>query len=135
MAHLAGKNGKLMVGAAPGVTDVLGVTSWTLDTDADALETTDFASSGHRDYVPGNDGGSGSYEANWETTLTPVESPPDLVVGGFVDFNLYIDATHYVAFTAIVTGLSISCPQPGVVTYSGTFQVSGVIDYSNLYGP
>ena len=133
--HLAGKNGKVMVGAAPGVTVVLGLTSWTADLDADALETTDFQAAGVRDYIAGNSGGAGSYEGNWETSLTPVEVPPDLNVGQVIVFNGYIDATHYISFSAIVTGLSISTPQPGVVTYSGTFTVTGLVDTSNLYGP
>jgi len=132
MAHLAGKNGTVKVGAGPGVTEVVGLTSWTLDLDADALETTDFMANGVRDYVAGNKGGSGSFEGNWDTALTPVASPPNLNEGETVEFNCYINATDYVNFDAIITGLTISCPQPGVVTFSGTFTVNGAVDKSNL---
>jgi len=131
--HLAGKNGKLMVGADPGVTDVLGLTSWSADLDADALETTDFQAAGVRTYVAGNQGGAGSFEGNWETALVPTEVPPDLNEGQTVEMNCYINATEYITFTAIITGLSITCPQPGVVTFSGTFTINGAVDKSNLY--
>ncbi len=134
MSHLAGKGGTVKVGAAPGVTEVLGLTNWTVDLDSEALETTDFQAAGIRDYVAGNQGGAGSFEGNWETTLTPVENPPNLNEGALVEFNCYIDATHYITFEAIITGLSITCPQPGVVTFSGTFQITGTIDRTNLYG-
>jgi len=133
MSHLAGKNGFVKVGADPGVTEVLGMTHWTVDLDGDALETTDFNADGIRDYVAGNTGGSGSYEANWETTLVPTEDPPNLNVGEEGEMNCYINATEYITFTAIITGLSIDCPQPGVVTFSGTFTISGEVDTSNLY--
>lgn len=131
MAKLAGKYGQIMVGAAPGVTNVLGCTAWTLDADADAVESTDYESDGHREFVAGNDGATGTYEANWETDLAPVEDPPDLVVGTEVVMNLYLSAALYITFSAIITKLTVSCPQPGIVTYSGGFTVDGEVDYSN----
>lgn len=133
MAHLAGKNGTLKVGADPGVTEVLGLTSWSVDLDADALETTDFQAAGVRDYVAGNKGGAGACEGNWETTLPPTESPPNLNEGELIEVNGYINATEYINFLAIVTGLSISTPQPGVVTFSVTFTITGAVDKTNLY--
>lgn len=132
MAHLAGKSGKMMVGADPGVTDVLGLTSWTLDTDADILETTDFQAAGVRSHIVGNIGGSGSFEGNWETDLAPTADPPNLNEGASVVLNLYITAAKYITLSALIAGASISCSQPGIVTFSGTFTVDGVIDKSNL---
>lgn len=60
MARLAGYGGNVKYGAGP--TTVAAVKNWSLDHVVDTYESTGMDSSGHKAYVPGLDGWSGSFE-------------------------------------------------------------------------
>jgi len=65
MAEVAGKSGSI---TCTGLT--AGVKAWSLDLVGDTLETTDYDDSGHRTYIVGLDGWTGSCEINWDTANT-----------------------------------------------------------------
>lgn len=116
MARLAGYAGQ--VDAA---SEVTGVKSWTIDYTYDALETTGFDSSGHRTYVAGLDGWSGSFEG--------YKDGAPLTIGSEVALALKESQTSTQKFTgqALVTGLHANTSTDGVVTYSYDFQGTGAL--------
>ncbi len=113
MAEIHGKGGS--VSASGGNTTV---NNWTLSYVGDAVECTNFDSTGGREYVVGLTGWSGSYDCFFSTGNT-------LVPGSSNSITLTISTgTGAYAFTgtAIITGMDITAPVDGVVTQSYTFQ-------------
>ena len=112
MAHLSGKTGKVDTGSA-----VAGIKSWTLDYTSDALETTDFAAVGVKEYIVGGKGWSGSFEGykdGVEQILTASAASP-------VTLKLYEDATYFWTGSAIITGVHSSTAHDGIVSVSYDF--------------
>jgi predicted secreted protein len=102
-----------------------GVKSWKLDLKGEVLETTDYGDSGHRTYIAGLDGWTGSCEVNWDATNK------SLVIGAVITdliFTIVSATTYYTGATAIVTGISISSSVEGLVTMSVSFQGSGTCE-------
>ena len=110
MAHLAGKSGYVDTGTA-----VAGIKSWTLDYTSDALETTDFAALGVKEYIIGCSGWSGSFEGF-------KEGAAQAIAGAAVSLKLYESATAYWSGSAFITGVHPSAAQDGVVSVSYDFQ-------------
>ncbi len=118
MAKISGKSGKV---EAPSV--IAGIKSWTCDYTGDALESTDFGSSGKKEYVGGLTGWSGSFEGNYsgEAPIAPLTE---------VALKLYVDGTKYVTGQALITGFHITTPVDGLVTISYDFQGTGALTLS-----
>jgi len=115
MAEVAGKSGSI---TCTGLT--AGVKAWSLDLVGDTLETTDYDDSGHRTYIVGLDGWTGSCEINWDTanTISVGDEITDLV------FSI-VGATEKYTGDAIVTGISVSSSVDGLVTATISFQGTG----------
>jgi len=115
MAEVAGKGGSI---TCTGLT--AGVKAWSLDLVGDTLETTDYDDSGHRTYIVGLDGWTGSCEINWDTanTIGVGDEITDLV------FSI-VGATEKYTGDAIVTGISVSSSVEGLVTATISFQGTG----------
>jgi predicted secreted protein len=113
--EVAGKGGSI---ACAGLTK--GVKAWSLNLVGDTLETTDYADSGHKTYIAGLDGWTGSCEVNWDTANTI--SIGDTIAA--LIFSVVGDTEKYTG-AAIVTGISVSSSVDGLVTMSVSFQGSG----------
>ena len=70
MGAFSGHGGNVTFGSGYTVN----VYSWSIDYTAEALESTDFASSGARTFIPGLTGWSGSYECRLDSA-TPIVAP------------------------------------------------------------
>jgi len=117
MAEVAGKGGSI---TCENLT--VGVKAWTLNLVGDALETTDYGDSGHRTYIAGLDGWTGSCEVNWDAINK------SLVVGATITglvFTVVSDTTYYTGAKAIVTGISVGSTVEGLIIMSVSFQGSG----------
>ncbi|MBA7574323.1 hypothetical protein ES708_16128 [subsurface metagenome] len=100
------------------------VKSWTLSYVGDALETTNFDSTGAtRTYIAGLTGWSGSFDALYSTSNTAVPSSTGTI-------NLKSGASTGVgnwSGSVIITGMDITTPRDGLVTQSYTFQGTGTL--------
>ena len=115
MAQISGKAGEVQVAGAT----VAGIKSWSVDYTGDALETTDFGDSGHRTYIPGIDGWSGSFSG--------FKDGAPKSIGSEVALILKESATTGQQYTgqAIITGAHPSVDVDGVAGISYDFQGSG----------
>ena len=116
MSEISGKAGEVQVA---GVT-VGGIKSWSLDVVGDALETTDFGDSGHRTYIAGIDGWSGSFEG--------YKDGAPQAIGSEVALILKESATTGQQYTgqAILTGSHPTVDVDGIVGIGYDFQGSGL---------
>lgn len=109
------------------VAQVAGFFNWTLDIVGEALETTDFGSDGHRAYIPGIQGWSGSADRHFITTLNMAD-----YVGSKYIIRFYMKTTttkyRYQGW-AYVTGIHLTTPVDALVTEPLDFQGVRTIDY------
>ena len=106
----SGKNGYVDTGSA-----VAGIKSWSIDYTSDALESTDFASAGVREYIIGCSGWSGSFEGY-------KEGAPQGLAGASITLGLYEDDTYLWTGTAWITGVHANTSFDGIVSYTYDFQ-------------
>lgn len=101
--------------------NIAGIKSWALDYTADALETTDFATSGVRSYIVGASGWAGSFEG--------YKDGAPLSIGSQYGVELAESATTTQMWlgNAIITGVHASVSFDGVVSYSYDFQGTGAL--------
>jgi len=99
--------------------NIAGIKSWTLEYTTDVLETTDFADSGVRSYIPGCSQWSGSFEG--------YKDGAPLSVGTQVGLELAESGTTTQMWlgNAIITAVRASVSFDGVVSYSYDFQGTG----------
>ena len=124
MTHLAGKTGSVYYttdGTSGDVVIIAGMKSWSLDYVSDALETTDFAATGVRDYVAGCTSWSGSFEGVKDA------APTALGTITVVDLRESTDTTQKWTGAALITGAHPSVSFDGVVSYSYDFQGTGAL--------
>ena len=117
MGQISGKAGEVQVAGAT----VAGIKSWSVDYTGDALETTDFGDSGHRTYIPGIDGWSGSFSG--------FKDGAPKAIGAEVALILKESATTGQQYTgqAILTGAHPSVDVDGVAGISYDFQGTGAL--------
>ena len=117
MARLAGTAGDVTVAGA----SVVGIKSWTLDQDVEALEGTGFDSSGNKAYIPGLKGWKGTFEGS--------KDGAPLTIGTEIALVLKESGTATQKHTgqAIVTGLHGKTDVAGLVTYGYDFQGTGAL--------
>jgi len=117
MSQISGKAGEVRVAGAT----VAGIKSWSVDIVSDALETTDFGDSGHKTYIPGIDGWSGSFAGFKDGAPTAIGSEIALI--------LKESATTGQQYTgqAILTGSHPTVDVDGIAGISYDFQGSGAI--------
>jgi len=101
--------------------EVDGIQSWTIDSVADVIETTDFADDGARSYIPSLTSWSGSFEG--------LKDGAPLSIGSEVYLLLGESGTAYQGWLgkAIITAVHPSVAFDGAVTYSYDFQGTGAI--------
>ncbi|MBA7602017.1 hypothetical protein ES703_09102 [subsurface metagenome] len=123
MGHISGKAGAVY-STATGVTTyaATGMKSWSLDYVGDALETTDFGDSGHRTYIPGLDGWSGSFEGY-------KDGAPHIVVNhtAIIELRESTNSTQKWTGVAIITGGHPTVDVDGIIGLSYDFQGTGVL--------
>lgn len=119
MANISGKAGLVQVGTATATVE--GIKSWSVDYTGDALETTDFGDSGHKTYIPGIDGWSGSFSG--------FKDGAPQAIGTLVALILKESATtgQQYSGSAIITGAHPSVDVDGVVGISYDFQGSAAL--------
>ena len=109
------------------VAQVGGFFNWTLDIVGDALETTDFGDSGHRNYIAGIQGWSGSADRYY---LTDVDMSTCVGSRYIVRFYMKTTATKYrYEGWAYVTGMHLTTPVDGLVAEPIDFQGVDQINY------
>jgi len=112
MAHLSGKNGSVDNGSV-----IAGIKSWTLDYTVDMGETTDFGSSGDKEYIALLKGWSGTFEGNKDGVPQSI--------GSLVTLKLYENAAIYWTGSAFLNGIHPNVGVDGIVAYSYDYQGSG----------
>ena len=99
---------------------VTNVKAWTLDYNAEILETTDFTATGPRTYLGGLTDWSGSYTCNYDATTIAV-------IPGAAAGSLVLTALTAQTFTgdAILESFSLSTSVDGLPEYTGNFRGTG----------
>lgn len=124
MARFSGTKGNVKVDTDGGgaAEAMLGIDSWSMDLQADAIETTAFDSAGVKSYIAGGTEWSASFSGKWDTDETDiVGDPPLLAVGTRVEIELYLTddtSDYWFAGDAIVTKFSPTVKFDGSVEYS-----------------
>ena len=132
MARLAGKNGAVKIVATGGaVAEICDVTGWKATVNTATIDTTGMCENGVSTFIAGPTTHTVSISAKWEQTETDlVGSPPAIVSGTIVDYDLYPDDTltnlHWDG-TGIVTSFSVDCPYDGLLTWEMEIQGSGAL--------
>lgn len=128
MSRFAGKAGKVMVGT----TQVAEITSWSLDIGADAIDVTNFGSSGWKEFVAGLKEWSGSFEGSWDMTDTNGQQALQsaLTGGTTVTLKLYVDDQKNYSGTALIKALGVEASVDDVVKATFEFQGTGALTYS-----
>lgn len=125
---LAGKGGKVMVGAA----QVAEVKNWSVEPGADMLDTTTQGSD-WKTFIAGLKEWSGSIEGNWtvNTDTNGQKALQDAYLNGTsVSLKLYVNATNYYSGTAFIKNLSVEDSVEDLVNVSFEFQGSGALAYT-----
>ena len=122
MSEIVGKNAAVRTGG----NIIVGIKSWTLDITADALDKTDFSDSGHRTYLAGLDGWSGSFEGFPQPGRSSSATIGTTYLGSF-----FVSATGGECYSGsiIITGQHPSVSVDGVGTISYDFQGSGALGF------
>lgn len=121
---IAGKGGSVSLDA----NKVAEIENWSLDLEADDLETTSFDSDGKKTYIRGLTGWSGSFEGNFAKDDTNGQNAifNAWVNGTALSFTFKVDDTVSYSGTAFVTP-SIEVPVGDTVTFSCDFQGTGAL--------
>ena len=119
MAAFAGTGGTVTFASG----HTVNVFSWSIDYTAEALESTDFASGGNREFIPGLKGWSGSYECRLDSADT-VDAPGAAPAGAV--FTGEGAATTY-SGDIMITSVSLSVAVDGLASVTFSFQGSGTL--------
>ena len=105
--------------------NIAGINTWSLDYTSDALESTDFASAGIKDYIIGASGWSGSFAG--------YKDGAPLSMGTIWGVELAESATTTQMWLGniIITGVHPSVASDGVVSYSYDFQGTGNLEIAS----
>lgn len=123
MAEVVGKTATVKTGGNV----ITGIRSWALDFTADVLEKTDFQDSGHKTYLAGLDGWSGSFEGfgqpGWSLSCK---------VGSTYSGSFFVSAASgsYYSGAIIITGAHPATAVDGQATVSYDFQGTGELIYT-----
>jgi predicted secreted protein len=112
---ITGENGGVSVDG--GSSTLADLDSWTINENADTLETTDFDSSGEREYLAGLTDWDGSFSGRWEPSQAGA-----VTVGSTVTLQLDLNTTYNYSGSAIITGKSVDTNVDGTVDVSYDFQ-------------
>jgi len=129
MAFESGKLGKVTVG----VTDI-DITGWTLDFEAESLDTTSTGDAGYASSIMGVESARGTFTANWDSAAQATDNPPDLTPGATpAKVRLYIgdpaNANFFDLTSVMILGCSMSSGVRGLVSYTCNFEATGAWVY------
>ena len=115
MARISGIAGSVIIGTAT----VAGIKSWSMDYTYEMLDVSGFDSTGHKEFIAGQDSWSGSFEG--------FKDGAPLTIGAKVAVQLKESTTTGQVFTGsvLVHGHHPSVPVDGVIAYSYDFQGTG----------
>lgn len=117
MAVMSGKDGSVALASATTT-----IKSWTLSYVGDALETTNFDTTGAiRSFIAGLTGWSGSYDALYSTSNTAVPGST-----GTITLKQSTSTGGWQG-EIVITGMDIATPRDGLVTQGYTFQGNGAL--------
>jgi len=125
---LAGKSGKLMVGAS----NVTEIKNWSLDLGVDTIDTTALGDE-WKNFIAGLKEWSASAEGSWNVAVDAQgqKALQDAYLSGAtVSLKLYVDAAHYYSGEAFISSLSVEDPVDDTVNVSFEFQGTGALAYS-----
>lgn len=125
---IAGKGGKVMVGAAT----VTEITTWSLDLGIDTMDTTSLGKD-WKEYITGLKEWSSSAEGTWNvaTDTTGQKALQDAYLAGTsVTIKHYVNSTNYYSGSAYITSVSVEDPVDDVVSFSVEFQGTGALTYA-----
>jgi hypothetical protein len=108
------------------IAEVDGIKSWTLDYNADTLETTDFADAGVKSYIIGGSGWAGTFEGYKDGVPLSLGTSIILALG-----ESLTPGQQWIG-DAFITGISPSVSHDGIVSYSYTFQGSGALETASI---
>lgn len=125
---ISGKGGGVFLGAVK----VAEVTNWTLDIEADMLDSTTFDGNGWRTFIAGLKQWSGSLEAKWKvnTDTTGQKALQDALLGGTVlSLKLDVNGTNNYTGSALVSTENVETPVDDIVTANFDIQGTGALAY------
>lgn len=123
MSEVVGKTATVKIGGNV----IVGIKSWTIDFGADVLDKTDFQDGGHRSFLAGLDGWTGSFEGygqpGWSLSCN---------VGSTYGGSFYVDKVggSYYSGSIIITGAHPAVTVDGLDTISYDFQGTGALVYT-----
>ena len=112
---VVGMSGKILIG-----TEVTEIRNWSIDRNADAVDSTSMSSSGKREFKVGVTSWSGSFE-----TINYVSLHGSAAIGSFYTGTAASSTTPVYAGTVIITNAGVATSFDGLVVYAHTFQGSG----------
>ncbi len=121
---LTGKDGSVYLGA----NKVAEIENWSLDLEADDVETTSFDSDGWKEYLAGLKGWSGSFEGNYKSDDTNGQKAILAAWLAGTALSAVFKVTDSITFSGdILVNPSIEVPVEDKVTFSCEFQGTGVL--------
>lgn len=127
---IAGKNGKVVVGAAS-TTKVVGIKNWSLELSLETLETTALGDD-WKNYITGLKEWTASSEGDYEVptdTAGQKALQTAYLNGSTVVVKLYVDGSNYYTGEAYISSLSIEDPVDDVVSISIEFTGTGPLTF------
>jgi len=127
---IAGKNGKVSIGATP--TTVASIKNWSLELSMDALETTALGDD-WKNYIAGLKEWSASAEGDYSihTDTTGQKALQDAYLGGtVVTVKLYVNDSSYYSGEAFIASMSVEDPVDDVVSISLEFTGNGALSFT-----
>ncbi|MBA7552485.1 hypothetical protein ES705_45049 [subsurface metagenome] len=106
---------------------VAGFFGWGVDLAGDALETTDYGDAGHRTYISGLDGWTGSAERHWIT-----EDPLEWIATKLI-IKFYVNVSNTLRYEGwgLVTSHGVTSSVDTLVSESLSFQGDSVLTYED----
>lgn len=125
---IAGNGGKIANASA----DIADINEWSLSAEVDLLEATNFASSGHKEYIAGLDGWSGSFSGDWYLgdTNGQLAMHTAALAGTSFTIKLYVNTGNYYSGTVFVSNLQIGATVGDKVSISADFTGTGLLSYT-----
>jgi len=106
---------------------IYNIKEWKLDQSADMLATTNFASSGHKEYIAGCDEWSGTFSGQHALHAT-ASNQGGLTIGSTITtLKLYTEAGKYYSGSAIIEKISSDVGVEKEATISYSFKGTGVL--------
>jgi predicted secreted protein len=132
MTALAGKGGKVLINTS---TFVAEIDSWKIDSKAGTEDVTPFATDSStvwKTFVSTLKEWSGSFEGRLDLTDTNGQLAilNTYLGGSATTAKFYIDATHYLTGSIIISGMGAASEVGGVVKVSVSFQGTGQLSYA-----